>query len=483
MKQMRWAALALTVGLLAGCPNGVSPGAISKISSLLGEFGLSLKTVDPSTGEEKTYAKGDISQVVDDSGKPIDYSFDADGKMVFRPTKEGEQTVTIKLKDGTSQKFQVNGKSGAAKQTGDVAFIPDASGQGFSTKIAVGGSINAKQERHNAINGMANVRIKVTFGQDKLPGLSKTNIKAVYMDRMRAPMDAVEVTDSGDLKLDPAFFFHAREYFKLNNAYPPIRVAYFNDNKLTIVVAKMTALPTLPDFTPSKPGDPPPPPIPPEKFTSGQILDLTDSMTDTAASLEAYETANQLMAGVPKVGATPPPPNAGEQQMIFDKMKQYSVLFELGQSYQGLTRASVKGVMVARMGRPAMDIMEISTSSIRLDPNLVMSMFSYYKGPLEGKNTPWVRIWFTEGTANKILKFRIKTTAVPQWFSSLTYNPPTPPNPIPPGWMPPPPPLDLLGTGHDVAFANLEVNGVETLTVTPDAYKQQLFSDPSNKNP
>lgn len=483
MKQVRWVALALSVGVLAGCPGGgVNQSTISQISSLLGEFGVSLKTVDPSTGEEKTYAKEDVSQVVDESGNPIDYSFDAEGKMVFRPTKEGDQTVTLKLKDGTSQKFSVNGKSGGARQNGDVAFIPDASGQGFSTKTAFGSTINAKQERLNAINGMANVRIKLTFGQDKLPNLSKTNIKAVYMDRMRAPMDAVEVTDSGDLKLDPAFFFHAREYHKLNNAYPPIRVAYLNGTTLTIVVAKMTALPTLPAFTPSKPGDPPPPPIPPESFTAGQTVDLSDSMTDTAATLEAYESANQLMAGVPKVGATPPPPNAGEQQAIFDKMKSYSVLFDLPVT-QGLTKASIKGVMVARMDRPAMDIMEVTASgSLRLDPNLVMSMFSYYKGPLAGADTPWVRIMFEDGTTKKVLKFRIKTTAIPTWFSGISYVPPQPPSPIPPGWMPPPPPLNLLGTGNAVASASLEVAAVVTVT-DPAAYKQNLFSDPNNKNP
>lgn len=484
MRDMRWAALALSLGIMVGCTS-LTPGSVNQISSLLGQFGLSLKTVDSTTGAEKTYTQADVDTVVDSDGKAVSYKFDDSGKMVFTPNKAGPQTIKVKLKDGTVQQFDIEGKSGGPMQTGDVAFIPDASGQGYATKVAVGSTINVVQEKQTMVNNMAGKRIKVTFGMDKLEGLSKDKIKGIFMERSFAPMDAFNVTASGDLMVDPAFFFTAREFYKINNSYPKVRVVYLNpDNKLVAVVAQMTALPTLPDFTPSKPGEPPPPPISPDKFTAGQTVDLSDATTEEVTSLDAYMQEVGLVNVVAKVGATPPPPNPQEQQQQFTRMKARSVLINLPGAFSAVSTSSIRGIMVGRMERPAMDVMAFrsstSTSSIRLDPNLVISWFSYYKGPLGGIDSPWIRIWFVDGNVNKVLKFRILTASIPDWLKNINYTPPQPPNPIPQGWMPPPPPVDLIPAGMIVGESAVEAS-VELLG-DPDTYQQNLFNS-TLKNP
>lgn len=484
MKQLRWAALALSATLFVGCTGAgtaLSPGATNAISALLGEFGFSLKTVDATTGQEKTLTNSDIDSVVDENNKAVPYSFDSSGKLTFKPNKEGASTIKVKMKDGSVQQFNVEGKTGAAKQTGDVAFIPDASGQGYTTKVAVGGTINATEERQTVMNNMADKRIKLTFGEGKLEGITKANFKGMYLDRMRVPMDAIEFTTDGYLKLDPAFFFNAREYFKSVGSYPPIRVAYIKSGTaITVVVGKMAGLPTLPDFTPSRPGEPPPPPIAPDKFTSNQTLDLALGEIKEYPDFAAAETAMGGAMNVVGVGATPPPPDP----TMLANINKYGVSFNLPAT-AGLTKANVKGMMIARHDRPVMDILTLEASGsglfFKLDPMSGIDYLQTYRFAMNKQFSPFLRIFYMNGTTPAVLAIRVKKTVLDGgWWNAITFPNVTPPNPIPPNWMPPMPGPEILANNAPVPSVDLEVFPKTFANMTElDLYRRSLIASDS----
>lgn len=490
MKQLRWVGIALSVGLLTGCPGvaNLNPNTINQINALLGEYGISLKTVDPSTGTAKTFAEADIDSVIGEDGKPIAYKFES-GKMVFRPTKEGQQKITVKFKDGTTQQFTIEGKQGDTRTSGDVAFIPDSSGQGFTTEVGIGTEINV-QERHQQLqNAMATKRIKLTFGGAAIDGLTPLTLKAVYFDRMKLPNFAY-VVESGALKVDPNPFFMAREYQERNGSYPMIRVAYMEGTTLKVVIAKMTSLPQLPNFEPPKPGEVPPPPPAPDAFTSNQTLNLDSSLTESYAgkTLAQYETENQLLVNVPRPGEAPPPPSATEQAAIREKINQYAVTFDVP-DLAGVASASVKAMFVGKMDRPLVpmapdqppvliDLLSISsTGSIKLDPMMVHNIYGYWKGQLQGNtsNFPWVRIYYATNTGAKVVKFRFKPTG-PSWFvTPANWTPPTKPAdwPATEPWMPPPPPIDAFGANRLALNAELEFDLV-TSAPALETYRTNL---------
>ncbi|HEY9857208.1 MAG TPA: hypothetical protein V6D05_15800, partial [Stenomitos sp.] len=234
MKPWRNAAASLAlVTALAGCTglDALSPKTLNQINSLLGEYGLSLKTVDPTTGEAKTYSERDIQSVMGEDGSAIDYKFES-GKMVFRPKKEGKQKITIRFKDGTTQQFTIEGKQGDTRVNGDVAFIPDSSGQGFTAEVGLGSEINVAQRRQEMQNAMAARRVALTVGGANLTGLTPSSMRALYLDHQKAPVFTYEVTAEGLLKVDPAFFYLAQQYYQHRNEYPLLRVAYVANGHL-----------------------------------------------------------------------------------------------------------------------------------------------------------------------------------------------------------------------------------------------------------
>lgn len=477
MKQLRWVAMALSVGLLTGCPGvNLNPSTLNQINTLLGEYGISLKTVDPTTGEAKTYSEAEISSVVGEDGKAIAYKFE-NGKMVFRPSKEGQQKITIKFKDGTTQQFTIEGKQSETRFNGDVAFIPDASGQGFTTEVGIGTTIDVAARHDAFIEQMAAKRVKLTVGSANLDGLTPETIRAVYFDRMKLP-NFTYVVESGALKVDPNLFFMAREYHEHNGSYPPVRILYMSGTTLKVVLASMGSLPQLPNFEPPKPGDPPPPPPSPDAFTSDQTLnlDLTLSEEFAGKTVEQYEMEHQLQAGVPKPGEAPPPPDPEEMAAIRDKINQYAVTFTVP-GLTGVSSASVRAMFVGKMERPVMpppmpgappvliDLLGIGpTGELKLDPMMVHHMFGFWSGPLQQDtaNFPWVRIFYVDGTGRHVAKFRFKSPGASWFVSPPNWTVPMPPSDWPPGepWMPPPPPLEAFGPDHVVLSTELEVDTV-----------------------
>lgn len=427
MKQYRWVALALSAGLLTGCPgltNNINPNTISQLNALLGEYGLSLKTVDPTTGEAKTYAEADITSVKDEKGNKIDYKFEG-GKLVFRPVLEGNHKIFVTLKDGTTQQFTIEGKKtekADERFSGDVAFIPDSSGQGYTTEVGIGTTIDV-EARHDAfLNQMAAKRVKVTFGGGQLTGLSAASIKAVYLDHQKAPHFAYEVTSEGALKLDPPFFFLAKQYYEHRQEYPLLRVAYLNGGTLTVIVAKLTSLPKLPDMPKPQPGSPPPIPPGPDQFEANQTLDVAVAGSETPTDLATYEQQTGLQGQLPPPGGfqpTDPNQDAFRQQMLANAITLPVVL---------PTGSKVGAYWVGRMMRPGMDVLEVTSTGVKVDPMLFLQLRAYQVAVLKNDTTfPWVRLAYAKATGGwEVTRFRLKN---PTWWttfkSSFTLNVPT----------------------------------------------------------
>jgi hypothetical protein len=469
------------VGVLTGCPGGLGldPQTFEQINAFLGEYGLNLKTVDPSTGEARTYSESDISQVVGEDGKPIAYKFDG-GRMVFRPTKEGAQRITVTFKDGTSQQFTVEGKKSDSRMNGDVAFIPDGSGQGFNTEVGIGREIDVEARHGDYLSQMAAKRVALTFGGAPLPGLTRESIRAVYFDRMKLPPFTYQVED-GVLKLEPNHFFRAREYQKQHGSYPMVRVAIASDAKLKVVMAAMSSLPQLPDFTPAKPGEVPPPPPGPEAFASNQSLDLEIKLSESfAMTLEQYEQEKGLLTNVPKPGETPPPPSQQEQDAIRAGIAEYAITFQVPE-LAGVRPADVRGMFVGKMPRPmmamdpnqppvALDLLDITPEgNITLDSMMIGHAFQLWYGPMNANNaaTPWIRIYYVKDAQNHVTAFRFNG-AGPSWFTSPNatgWTAPAKPGDADVHWMPPPPPFGSFGKTQPV------VTSVERFhyTTTDDA--------------
>ncbi len=461
MQHYRWLGVALSVGMLTGCPAGLglNPQTIDQINSFLGEYGLSLKTVDPTTGESRTYTQSEIAQVIGEDGKPIDYKFEG-GRMVFRPKKEGIQRITVMFKDGTTQQFTIEGKKADGRLDGDVAFIPDGSGQGFTTEVGIGREIDVKARHDAMLDQMAAKRVTLTFAGAPLEGLTPETIQAVYFDRMKLPPFTYQV-ENGKLKVDPNHFFMAREYQKHHGALPPVRIATTSGEQLRVVLAMMAALPQLPEFTPAKPGEVPPPPPGPEAFVSGQVLDLAITRFETVAmTLLQYEQDRGLQTQVPRPGETPPPPSSDEQETFRSEAAEYALTFEVG-ALAGVEAAEVKAMFVGKMERPVavvepnkparvIDLLGISPEgAITVDAMVLAQAFQLWYGPLNANasDTPWIRIFHEKGGIRRVTAFRFDGAA-PDWFRSPDergWAPPSRPVPADPFWMPPPPPLGSFG--------------------------------------
>ncbi len=500
MNQLRWVALALSAGLLTGCPGvaNLNPNTLGTLNSLLGEYGLSLKTVDPTTGQAKTYAETDITSVKDEKGNKIDYKFES-GKLVFRPVLEGNHKIFVTLKDGTTQQFTIEGKkteSPDARFSGDVAFIPDSSGQGYTSEVGIGTTIDV-EARHDAfLNQMATKRVKVTFNRAPIEGLTPLTIKAVYFDRQKLPMHAY-VVESGVLKIDPQVFFLAREYQEAVGKLPMVRVAYLNAGTPTVVLADLSVLPSLPEWQPPQPGEPVVPPPPPEAFTDNQSVDCSVSFVEQpTGTLEQYELDNGLQVNVPKPGEAPPPPDQGEMQEIREKINQYAVTFNVP-DLATVSSASVKALFVGKEERPIapmgpglppriIDLLSISSEgAIKLDPMMIFHLHGYWNYRLaKGSDYPWIRVFYNNGT-DKVVRFRFKAANQSNfsWFTGLNWTPmPKPADwPADQPWMPPPPPFDLLGANRVVVDTDLDV-GINLTPGTLDTYRTNL-KNASGHNP
>lgn len=491
MFKFRWLGVALSVGVLTGCPGGLNLNSqtMEQINSFLGEYGLSLKTVDPSTGEARTYAESDISQVVGEDGKPIDHKFEG-GRLVFRPSKEGAQRITVTFKDGTSQQFTIEGKKADGRMTGDVAFIPDGSGQGFNTEVGIGREIDV-EARHDAFLAlMATKRVQLTFEKTTLTGLSRESLQAVYFDRMKLPPFTYMV-ENGVLKLDPNLFFMAREYQKHTGSYPMVRVAMSNGSDLKVVLGVMSGLPKLPDFTPPQPGAVPPPPPGPEAFESDQVLDLGIKAVETlpGMTLEQYELDRGLQTNVPRPGELPPPPSDADRDAIRAEIDAHAVTFTVP-ALVGVNRTNVRAMFVGKMERPLvptapdqppvpLDLLDISAEgNIKLDSMLIGHAFQLWYGPLNASasDMPWIRVFYVKDGVRKVTAFRFPGSG-PAWFTSPTATgwilPEQPSSDPDNRWMPPPPPFGSFG--KDKAEAS-----PDTFTYTFTDGDLQVFRDKLN---
>lgn len=488
MRNYRWLGVALSVGLLTGCPAGLglNPQTMDQINAFLGEYGLSLKTVDATTGEPRTFTESDVSQVVGEDGKPIEYKFE-DGRLVFRPTKEGAQRITVIFKDDSRQQFTIEGKKADGRMSGDVAFIPDGSGQGFKSEVAIGGAIDV-EARHDAfLQQMAAKRVTLTFATLNLPGLTPDSIRGVYIDRMKLQPFTYAVID-GALKVDPNHFFMAREYQARHGAFPLIRVAYAQDGKLVVVLAAMASLPELPAFTPSRPGEAPPPPPGPDSFKSGQKLDLEIKLRESLdKTLPQYEAEKQLESSLPKPGEAPPPPNQTEQTAIRDRIRAYGVTFKVP-ALAGVPVANVKAMFVGKVERPVaplepnqpprpIDLLAIGAGGeVSLDSMMIGHAFQLWYGPLNqsGSDFPVFRIFYTKDNASRVAAFRF--TSAPPWFTTPNatgWTAPAKPGDAPSLWMPPPPPFGSFGQGHVFETSDLEVADY-SMSRTLDEFRQEL---------
>jgi len=490
MLRYRWLGVALSVGLLTGCPAGLNlnPQTLDQINAFLGEYGLSLKTVDPTTGEPRTFTEADISEVKGEDGKPIDYKFEG-GRMVFRPTKEGNQRITVSFKDGTSQQFTIEGKKADGRMTGDVAFIPDGSGQGFNTEVGIGREIDVEARHGDYLNQMAAKRITVTFAGEPLAGLTPQNLRGVYFDRMKLPPFTV-VVENGSLKIDPNHFFMAREYQARHGAFPLIRVAYVQDGKLVVVLAAMAALPQLPSFTPSRPGDPPPPPPGPDAFASNQRLDLEIKVRESLTmTIEQYEAEKQLESSVPKPGQAPPPPSQTEQTAIRDRIRNHGVTFKVA-NFAGVSVGHVKAMFVGKMERPIapvapnepprpIDLLSIGAQGeVALDSMMIGHAYQLWFGPLNqsASDFPVIRIFYEKDGARRVAAFRFKSGGGPAWFTTpnaVGWSAPLKPQNADAFWMPPPPPFGSFGENKAVEGSGLEIADYSTPS-TLDQFRQQL---------
>jgi len=489
MLRYRWLGVALSVGLLTGCPAGLglNPQTMDQINSFLGEYGLSLKTVDATTGEPRTFTASEVSQVVGEDGKPIDYKFE-DGRLVFRPTKEGAQRITVIFKDETRQQFMIEGKKADGRMTGDVAFIPDGSGQGFKSEVAIGGAIDV-EARHGAfLQQMAGKRVTLTFAGTNLEGLTPQTIKGVYIDRMKLQPFTYAVVD-GALSVDPNHFFMVREYQARHGAFPLIRVAYAQEGKLVVMLASMASLPELPAFTPSRPGEPPPPPPGPESFKAGQKLDLEIKLRESLEkTLLEYETEKDLKSSVPKPGEAPPPPNVAEQDAIRDRIRSFGVTFKVP-ALAGVPLGNVKAMFVGKMERPVapmepnqpprpIDLLAIGAGGeVSLDSMMVGHAFQFWYGPLNksGSDFPVIRIVYVKDNARRVAAFRLKSG--PAWFTSpgaVGWTAPAKPGDADARWMPPPPPFGSFGQNQVVETADLDTADYP-MPKTLDEFRQELL--------
>jgi|GEM_PF-1917153 hypothetical protein len=438
MHRHLWKIAPLSVTLLVGCtalqtgglsPGAVNPSTLNAVNNLLGQFGFSLKTVDPNTGTAKTLSQSDVTTVTDDSGNPVQYSFNSNNQMVFRPNKAGQQNIRVTLQDGTVQQFQVNGQQAsdpnAAPQTGEVGFVPDASGQDFSAQVAVGGTVDVagqfQQQHQQAISN----RVTVTFGGTGISGLTANTIQAVYFDRQKLPPFAYSVDATGDLQLDPQTFFLAQRYSKDNGGLPPVTVAYNNGSTLTVVVANLLALPNLPTFTPPTPGQPAPPPPPPGQFTGGQFIDTTIVSTDTPTNLATFESANNIFVKLPTPGKAIPAPLPPGQDPFVKKLNQYAVT--IPGLLPGTAQTAVKGVWVGRFARPGAVLNVGATGDISVDPNLIFEVRAYqtlvYK---DTTNTqfPWVRVAYANGQGQVVVaKFRFRASVLNEQVNGQAWWP------------------------------------------------------------
>lgn len=496
MRKYRWLGVALGVGLLTGCPAGLglNPQTMDQINAFLGEYGLSLKTVDATTGEPRTFTENDVSQVVGEDGKPIDYKFEG-GRLVFRPTKEGAQRITVIFKDETRQQFTIEGKKADGRMSGDVAFIPDGSGQGFKSEVAIGGAIDVGARHEAFLHQMAAKRVTLTFAGTNLEGLTPQTIKGVYIDRMKLQPFTYAVVD-GALSVDPNHFFMAREYQARHGAFPLIRVAYAQEGKLVVMLASMASLPELPAFTPSRPGEPPPPPPGPESFKAGQKLDLEIKLRESLdKTLLEYETEKDLKSSVPKPGEAPPPPNATEQNAIRDRIRTYGVTFKVP-ALAGVPIGSVKAMFVGKMERPVapmepnqpprpIDLLAIGAGGeVSLDSMMVGHAFQLWYGPLSKSSFdfPVIRIVYVKDNARRVAAFRLKSG--PTWFTSPSaagWTAPAKPSGADAYWMPPPPPFGSFGQNQVVETTDLDT-AEYPLTETLDQFRQEL-SGKSAVNP
>lgn len=246
-----------------------------------------------------------MKAVTDEDGKPIAYSFDASGKIVFRPNKPGKQTITVELKDGTKRQFVIEGKEGDSPILGEVGFIPDASGQNVSSKVAIDGKVDPVQEQREQQQPFAGKRIRLTFDGQGLAGAQPGSLKSLLFDKMEFPIFAAQIVEGGKLDVEPQVFFFVRDYKSRMGQYPLLKVAFNYQNKVRIVKAKLSSLPELPEGQPES--------ARPEQFKSGQTLNVAlEGTPEDVTDLNAY----LQNSGASKIGAPPqqgqqPPPRQG----------------------------------------------------------------------------------------------------------------------------------------------------------------------------
>lgn len=456
MKRFAWVAVALSAGLLTGCPDLMTAKNIEAINSALAEYGFSLKTIDEKTGQEKAFTNQDVEGVYAEDGTKIEHSFDANGKLIFRPKKEGEQQVRVKLKDGTVLPLKVEGKKGETRMTGDAAFIPDSSGQGFTTEVRVGGSIDVKA-RHDAIQSeVASSRAKLLFGAE---GLKPATLRAVYVDRQKLPPFSYAATEDGNVMVDLSAFFFVKHYQAQFGKLPPVRVAYQASDKITVVVATLATVPELPEFNPPKPGEPAPPPPRPDQFKAGQEIELENRAVVQANSLAAYEQENSVRDEFAAPGEAPPPPPAANEDPLL-KIQQYAPKFEIG--LVGVTKDKIRMLVVGKQVRPNFDLVDIDGSGhVKLDPMLLYSirMEQFRIKQQTGTATmPNLRIFYESNTGIKERKFTLKPVPDNHWLPMWA--------PFPqPGQPFFPPAMDRLPQNQTVLVTELDIVGVDAPVV------------------
>lgn len=280
-----------------------------------------------------------------------------------------------------------------------------------ATEVGLGKEIDVGARRGEMQNAMAAKRVKVVFGGAGLTGLNASTFRGVYLDHQKVPNHALEVTSDGTLKLDPTFFYLAQQYFEHRQEYPLLRVAYISDGKLSVIVAKLTGLPRLPEMPKPVPGSPPPMPPGPDQFTPDQTLDMAVSGRETATDLATYERETNLLGQLPPPGGfqpTDPNQDVFRQQMMGNAIT-VPVVLPAG--------AKVGAYWVGRMMRPGMDVLEVTSTGIKVDPMLFLQLRAYQAGVLKSDAFPWVRLAYPKATGGwEVTRFRLKN---PTWWTAF----------------------------------------------------------------
>jgi hypothetical protein len=407
-------ALGLLALSLAGCTN-LSPSQLNQASKLLAQFGLALKTVNPETGEEETLDKGDIKSVTDDGGKAIDYSFDAKGKMVFRPNKPGRQKVTVELQDGTERQFELEGKEGDSPIEGEVGFIPDAAGQSVTSEVAIGGKVDVVQKQKEQQQQFADRRVHLTFNGGGLDGLKPETLAAVFFDLNQLPHGAAMVEPDGTLKMAPEVFFMVRAYKEKLGGYPTLTVAYKRPDlgQVQIVKAELDTLPTLPKIDPAQGGVL----LKPDLFATDQKLDLLIIDDQLSSSFDQYKRDNGLVGpvygGSPEIKPLTPEQQAAQQQQQFKR----TVLLKRPQP--GLQPHAVKAILIGRFDAPLGPQLIVASDDrgISFRPEYVFALAVARKRLFDNREFPWTRVAYFDGNSLKVWRFRPVST--PVWFGGL----------------------------------------------------------------